>query len=222
LGVSLLAGLLFGAIPVFKNARAEAAGALRGGGRSMSQSRERHRARSVLAVVQVALALVLLIGSGLMIRTFQALRNVQPGFNDPAAVQTFRATIPRTATRDPLAVARLEKSILDKIQAIPGVSSAGIASVLPMDGGGWHDPIETRDHPDVPGKALKMHRFKFVSPGLLNAMGNQLVAGRDFTWVDAFDLRPAAMVSESLARELWREPSAASSLLNSLPRWSLL
>ncbi len=59
------------------------------------------------------------------------------------------------------------------------------------------------------GKALKMRVYKFVSPGLLDAMGNKLVAGRDFTWVDAFDLRPVAMVSESLARELWREPSAA-------------
>lgn len=209
LGVSLLAGLFFGAIPIFKNARAEAAGALRGGGRSMSESRERHRARSVLVVVQVALALVLLIGSGLMIRTFQALRHVQPGFTNPAAVQTFRASIPRTAAPGPLAVARIEKSILDKIQAIPGVSSAGIASVLPMDDGGWIDPVETRDHPDVPGKALQMRVYKFVSPGLLDAMGNKLVAGRDFTWVDAFDLRPVAMVSESLARELWREPSAA-------------
>jgi predicted permease len=209
LGISLLAGLLFGAIPVFKNARQEAAGALRGGGRSMSESRERHRARGVLVVVQVGLAVVLLIGSGLMIRTFQALRNVQPGFTDPAAVQTFRATIPRTAARDPLAVAHIEKSILDNIQAIPGVSSVGSASVLPMDGGHWLDPIETRDHPDVLGKALKMRLFKFVSPGLLNAMGNRLVAGRDFTWVDAFELHPAAMVSENLARELWREPSAA-------------
>ena len=209
LGVSLLAGLFFGAIPVFKNARAEAEGVLRGGGRSMSESRERHRARSILAVVQVALALVLLIGSGLMIRTFQALRNVQPGFTNPAAVQTFRATIPRTATRDPLVVVRLEKSILDKIQAIPGVSSAGIASMLPMDGGGWLDPIETRDHPDVLGKTLKSRLFKFVSPGLLDAMGNTLVAGRDFTWAEAFDLRPVAMISENLARELWREPAAA-------------
>src|SRR6202023_2666743 len=78
--VSLLAGLLFGLIPVVKYAGPHLATALRAGGRSLSHSRERHRARNTLVVVQVALALVLLIGSGLMIRTFQALRNIQPGF----------------------------------------------------------------------------------------------------------------------------------------------
>src|SRR5207248_3198479 len=76
--VSIVSGLFFGAIPVFKYARPHVAGNLRGGGRNSSASREHHRARSTLVVVQVALALVLLIGSGLMIRTFQALRNVNP------------------------------------------------------------------------------------------------------------------------------------------------
>ena len=81
LGVSLFAGLLFGLIPVVKYAGPHLATALRAGGRCLSQSRERHRARNTLVVVQVALALVLLIGSGLMIRTFQALRNIQPGIH---------------------------------------------------------------------------------------------------------------------------------------------
>ena len=83
LAISLAAGLLFGAIPVFKYAGPRVAAALRQGGRTVSEGRERHRARSVLVVVQVALALVLLISSGLMIRTLQALRHVQPGFTNP-------------------------------------------------------------------------------------------------------------------------------------------
>ena len=81
LAVSLLAGLLFGLIPVLKYAGPQLAAALRGGGRTLSQSRERHRARNTLVVVQVALALVLLIGSGLMIRTFQAMRNSPAGIH---------------------------------------------------------------------------------------------------------------------------------------------
>ena len=81
--VSLLAGALFGLIPVLKYGGPHIAAAIRHGGRTLSQSRERHRARSTLVVVQVALALVLLIGSGLMIRTFQAMRHVQPGFTRP-------------------------------------------------------------------------------------------------------------------------------------------
>ena len=82
--ISLAAGLIFGLIPVFKYARPHLSNALRSGGRSLSQSKDRHRARSVLVVVQVALALVLLVSSGLMIRTFQALRHVDPGFSGAA------------------------------------------------------------------------------------------------------------------------------------------
>src|SRR5882757_4495428 len=92
--VSLFSGLLFGLIPVLKYAGPQLAPALRAGGRTLSQSKERHRARNVLVVVQVALALVLLIGSGLMIRTFQSLRHVDPGFSRAAELEAVRIGIP--------------------------------------------------------------------------------------------------------------------------------
>jgi hypothetical protein len=95
LAISLLAGLLFGAIPVIKYAGPRLNATLRAGGRTVSASKERHRARNTLVIVQVALALVLLVSSGLMIRTFQALKNVQPGFTQPREVQTLRISIPR-------------------------------------------------------------------------------------------------------------------------------
>ncbi len=100
LGISVAAGVLFGLIPVFKYARPQVSDGLRGGGRSLSPSKERHRARSILVVVQVALALVLLVGSGLMIRTFRALRHVDPGFSEPAELETMRIAIPDTQVKD--------------------------------------------------------------------------------------------------------------------------
>ena len=209
LAVSLAAGLLFGAIPVLKHAGPNLSGGLRGGGRTSSQSRERHRARSALVVVQVALALVLLISSGLMIRSFQALRNVQPGFTQPERVETLRISIPQAQVKDETAVVRMEQDILQKIAAIPGVESAALASTIPMDASGWHDPIYPEDHPYADGHLPPLRRYRFVSPGLLNATGNRLVAGRDFTWTEVYDKRPVAMVSENLARELWRTPQAA-------------
>src|SRR5580704_3571302 len=96
LGLALFTSLLIGAIPVFKYAGAKATSGLREGGRALSQSRERHRARKALVILQVALALVLLICSGLMIRTFQALMHVDPGFALPADLQTFRNYISET------------------------------------------------------------------------------------------------------------------------------
>src|SRR3954463_15255095 len=104
--ISIVAGLLFGAIPVFKYAGPNVAGALRGGGRTSRASRERHRARSTLVVVQVALALVLLVSSGLMIRTFQALQHVYPGFTKPAELLTLRLSIPSAQIKEPDAVVR--------------------------------------------------------------------------------------------------------------------
>jgi predicted permease len=203
---ALVTGVLFGMIPAIKYAGPRIASALRGGGRTSSQSRERHRARSVLVVVQVALALVLLVASGLMIRTFQALRHVDPGF-DPKDALTLSIAIPPTEVKDPDAVLQLEQAILEKIRAIPGVAAAGITTFIPTDESSGSDQVYVRDktYQSVP----PLRRLKFVSPGLLASMGNRLIAGRDFTWADTYQRRPVAMLSENLARELWGDPRIA-------------
>ena len=143
--ISIVAGLLFGVIPVFKYAGPHVAAGLRSGGRNSSASRERHRARGTLVVVQVALALVLLVSSGLMIRTFQALRHVIPGFTNPQDVLTVSLSIPEAQVKEPEAVARMHQAIADRIAAIPGVTSVGLTSVVPITGRGRHDPIFAAD-----------------------------------------------------------------------------
>jgi predicted permease len=163
----------------------------------------------VLVVAQVALALVLLVSSGLMIRTFQALKDVNPGFSRPAEVQTLRLSIPDSQVKEDLAVARMHHAILDKIAALPGVSAVALASTVTMSGQGWHDPLFARDRTYSESEIPPIRLFKIVSPGYMKAMGVPLVAGRDFDWADLYDLRPVAMLSESLARELWGSPSAA-------------
>ena len=102
--------------------------------RTASESRERQRGRNLLVVAQVAMALVLLIGAVLMIRTFLAMRNVDPGFSDPASLQVMRLSIPETLVRDSTTVVRMQNSILDKLSAIPGVSSTGFIASVPMSG----------------------------------------------------------------------------------------
>jgi predicted permease len=207
--LSVVAGLLFGAIPIFKYARAQLGTTLRGGGRAVSASKERHRARNTLVVVQVALALVLLVSSGLMIRTFQALRDVHPGFVRPDEVQTIRLSIPSSQVKEEAAVARMHHAIVDKIAAMPGVASVAIASTVTMSGQGWHDPLYAEDRTYSETQMPSIRSFKFVSPGYMKTMGGSLVAGRDFTWTDIYELRPVAMVSENLARELWGQPTEA-------------
>ena len=207
--MSLVAGALFALVPIAKYGVPRLGTALRSAGRSLSDSRERHRARNMLVVVQVALALVLLISSGLMIRTFTALRHVEPGFSGPDELQTFRISIPSSRVPDAAAAVRMEQSILERIAAVPGVSAVGMTSIIPLDSGGWHDPIFAEDHVYLESKIPPLREFKFVSPGLLRTMGNRLVVGRDFTWADAYEKRPVAMVTENMARELWHDPANA-------------
>jgi putative ABC transport system permease protein len=209
LALSLVAGLLFGAIPVLKYAGAQLGTTLRAGGRAASASKARHRARNALVVAQVALALVLLVSSGLMIRTFQALRDVHPGFVRPDEVQTLRLAIPNSQVKEEAAAARMHQAIMEKIAAVPGVTSVALASTVTMSGQGWHDPLYAQDRTYSESQVPPIRFFKFVSPGYMKTMGGTLVAGRDFTWTDVFELRPVAMVSENLARELWGQPAAA-------------
>jgi putative ABC transport system permease protein len=207
--LAIVAGLLFGLIPVFKYVRPQLAGSLRAGGRTISQSKERHRARNTLVIVQVALAMVLLVGSGLMIRTFQALKRVNPGFSRPEDVQTLRISIPESQVPDPDATIRMEQAIGEKIGAIPGVVSVGITSDVPMSTRGRHDAVFAEDHVYSESQIPPLRRYKFVAPGLLATLGSPLIAGRDLTWADVYDKRPVALVSENMARELWHDPGAA-------------
>jgi predicted permease len=211
LGLSLITSLLIGFIPVLKYAGATATNGLREGGRALSQSRERHRARKTLVVVQVALALVLLICSGLMIRTFRALMHVSPGFVAPDAVQMFRFYIPETQIPDAQRerVVRMEEEILHKLAAIPGVSSVGFSTAVPMEGRSSNDLVFAQDHVYGEGELPPIRRFKFVSPGFFATLGTQILAGRDLTWTDTYQKRPVAIISENFARQYWHDPQNA-------------
>jgi putative ABC transport system permease protein len=209
LGVSLVATLLAGSVPVLKYAGAQLGTGLREGGRSLSQSRERHRARSALVVVQVALALVLLISSGLMIRTFRAMTQVRPGYTAPAEVQTFRLFIPETEVKKPEQVVRMQQEILQKIVALPGVSSTALSTSVPMDGNRWSDPIFLKNRTYAQGQLPPLRRFKFISPGFFKTLGTPIIAGRTFTWDDIYNTLPVAIISENLAREYWHNPADA-------------
>ena len=208
--LSVLSGLLFGLIPAVKYAGPSNISSLQSAGRTISVSRERHRARNLLVVGQVAMALVLLMSAGLMIRTFAALRKVDPGFADPQHLQAMRISIPDSLIADPERVTRTQNAILDNLAAIQGVRSVGFISEMPMEGfdSDWDEIfVEDKVYPDNTIPPLRL--YKHISPGLLHAAGTRLVAGREMTWSEVYGLRPVVMVSENLAREMWGTPSAA-------------
>jgi predicted permease len=208
--LSVLSGLLFGLIPALKYAGPRTSLALRSAGRTISASRERHRARNLLVVCQVAMALVLLVSAGLMIRTFEALRTVEPGFTDAQHLQLMRISIPDSLIQEPERVTQIQHEILDKLAATPGVKSAAFVSEMPMEGfdSAW-DEIFAEDKVYSADAIAPLRLYKYVSPGFLQTAGTRLVAGREMTWSEVYALRPVVMISENLAREMWGTPSAA-------------
>jgi len=210
--VSLASVLLFGAITALKQALhidAPKTFAARGS----SASRERSAARDTLVVVQVALALVLVVSAALMIRTFQSLRDVEPGFTDAATIQTARIWIPNTVFYSDIErYTGMQREILDKIAALPGVTSAGFTAQLTMEGWTNYSRIAVEGQTLPPGELAPPYRTKFVSPGYFEAMGTRLIAGREMSWGDIETGGRVAVISEDFARQIAAEPTAAIGL----------
>ncbi|HXJ04054.1 MAG TPA: FtsX-like permease family protein [Candidatus Acidoferrum sp.] len=144
-----------------------------------------------------------------MIRTFRALTHVNPGFSQPAQLQTFRIGIPDNQVMDDESVVRTFEEMRAKIAAIPGVSAVTISTSFPMDGNSNNDLVFAEDHPYMEGKIPPVRRFAFVIPGFFATEGTPLVAGRDFTWTDIYQKLPVAIISENFAREYWDSPANA-------------
>ncbi|HLY20710.1 MAG TPA: FtsX-like permease family protein, partial [Bryobacteraceae bacterium] len=140
---------------------------------------------------------------------FQALRNVQPGFTGARELQTLAVSILDSQAKEPERVVRMQQEILRKVSAIPGVSAAALADSIPTDGQQNTDVIYAEDRTYTEGKLPPLRHFQFLAPGFFQTMGTRLIAGRDITWTDIYDQRPVVVVSENMARELWRGPAAA-------------
>ncbi len=209
LGISLVAGFALGAIPVLKHGGVRLAESLRAGGRNASAGRERNISRNTLAVVQVGLALVLLIGSGLMIRTFQAIRRVHPGFSNPEELQTLRISIARTAAPKDEELLQMQHNLVDRLASVPGVSEVSILGGLPMTGFMSQDPIFASDHTYEANQIPPLRRFITAAPGAFHALGTPMRAGREFTWAEIHQGRRVAVISENFALEYWGAAQAA-------------
>jgi len=208
--LSVLSGVLFGLVPALKYSGPRISAGLGSVGRTATVSRARHRVRSVLVVVQVASALVLLVSAGLMVRTFQSIRGVEPGFTQPEHLQLMLIYIPASLVPEPERVTRMQNDIQDKLSSIPGVTSAAFVNAMPMQGLGltW-GAIRTDDARDAASDSPPMRLIKYASPQFFQTAGTRVVAGREVTWTEIYGRRPVVAISENLARELWGTPAAA-------------
>jgi putative ABC transport system permease protein len=200
--VSVLTGVVAGILPALHLSRSNVNQALKQGlGRTGSDSGG-NRTRSVLVVVEVSLSLVLLIGAGLMIRSFQTLRSVNPGF-DPRGVLTMTAAISRgkfsTATQQ---ISFFERT-LERIRALPSVMAAGVIDDLPLGGGGSHQPIAVEGRPVVPMSEQPEVDVRRISAGYLYALQIPVLRGRDFDSGDVAGRPSTILISAALAKQFW-------------------
>jgi predicted permease len=208
--LSLGCALFFGLFPLLRYGTHDLAGQLKegGGGRGTTGGPQRHRLRNGLVVTQVALALVLLVGSGLMFRSFQALRSVDPGF-DAEGLLTARIIVPTAEIPDPVAAAEFYRQLRQRLADQPGVVEVGFVGALPLSGAGRSfGGIEVEDHPRGEDELPVFASLPQADVGYVEAMGIDVVEGRSFRSGDGADEARSALVSASFARHWWPEGSA--------------
>jgi putative ABC transport system permease protein len=195
--LSLLAALVFGAIPLVRLAPITAT--LHDSGRGQTATRGQHRARHVLMTAQVALALVLLVASGLMVRSVQQLRNMDLGF-DPASTLSFGVALPERAYETRERAAATHRAILDRLNALPGVISASASSCLPISGGCHGNGLIVENELPEPEQMRRQFAwFRAVADGYLDTAGIRLIRGRTIQRSDVDRREPVVVVDEALA-----------------------
>lgn len=207
--VAAFTGIVFGMIPALRPGSRSLVATLKEGGRGRGAPRGSFRGRNAFAVVQVLLAVVLLVGSGLLVRSFHALRGVPPGFQRPEQVLTFRLSVPSSDAPTGGDVARMHRRIMDEIAGIAGVTHVAAAFSVGMEGPGSWDDILVDGMPASDPRLERFHRINWVTPGYFATLENPVLAGREIDWTDIQDRRPVGVVTENMARELWGEPERA-------------
>jgi putative ABC transport system permease protein len=203
IGVSVLTGILFGLIPAFGASRPDLASTMNEGGSRSGFGLRQSKARSVLIVSEVGLALVLVIGAGLLIRTFIALRMVQPGF-DGHNVITMEMALNGPRYEKTGGVAQLVHDSRERIAAIPGVDQVAVSNTLPLDGG-FGLPFNVVGRPLKDGPYTGGGEWKATSPGYFGALHIPIVRGRDFTVSDVEGAPPVVIISEAFAKKNWKK-----------------
>ncbi|HET7893791.1 MAG TPA: ABC transporter permease [Candidatus Sulfotelmatobacter sp.] len=200
--VAFAAGILAGVLPALRLTGADVSQSLKQGlGRTDADS-SGHRTRSILIVSEVALSLILLVGAGLMIRSFQRLHGVNPGF-DSHNVLTMNAMVARAKFPQPAQQIAFFDQVLQRVRALPGVEAAGVVDDIPLDNGGSHQPIAIEGRPTVPMSEQPEVDVRLTSPGYMSAMHIPILRGRDFDDADIAGRPAAVLISESMARQFW-------------------
>ncbi len=201
LATTLLTSLLFGIVPALRVSRTSLNETFKGGSRSTTGGADRLRLRNTLVVAEIALSLMLLVGAGLLMRSFSTLRNVDPGF-DAADVATMRINLPGARYQEREPVAGFYDGLFRDVAALPGVESVGATNIVPLGNG--NTSIEVIIDGAAPADGSQSAAdWRLATPDYFRAMRIPLLAGRSFVEQDYADKFTAAIVNEEMARRYW-------------------
>jgi predicted permease len=216
--IALSTGVICGLAPALRAFRTDLQESLKSGGRGSTAGRSEHRTRALLVISEVALALVLLVGAGLMLRTFQQLEAVDPGF-DPHHLLTLEvAAGGKSYPTEPSRIRFFER-LRPRLEALPGAESVSLINHLPVSGDVWTLGIIIYGRPDPPPAQQPTAAYRVVQPGYFATMRTPILRGRDFTSHDAADSVPVAIVNEALAKHHWPGEDAIGQRLRLGPKW---
>jgi putative ABC transport system permease protein len=201
-GIAVMAGFLFGVVPAVQAARERMSEELKEGGRGGSEGVHSGRTRNSFVVAEIALALVLLVGSGLLIRSFGRLMAVDPGFQ-PKGILTARVELPSSKYKDDAKISEFYAQLLERIRQLPGVRSASADAYLPFTGGIAGTGVEVEGRPPLPAAEQPEVNVAVVEPHFFETLGIPLLSGRPFTDREAREVTHTVVISQSMARKLW-------------------
>ena len=205
--MSVLTGLIFGLFPAFVQSSAKPYEALKEGGRGNTGGRGSRITRNVLVMVQIALCVTLLVGAGLLVKSFERVMNESPGFQREGLV-TVRVSLPDTRYADDAALSRFYDRALGELRAIPGVTRASYVSNLPFGQSTWQSSYVIEGRTQNPGESQPHGLARVTDDQFFQAMEIPLLAGRYFTVADSAAAEPVAIVDELLAKKYFPNDSA--------------
>jgi putative ABC transport system permease protein len=206
LGLALATGIIFGLFPALQSSRTDLISTLKESGARSGVGLRQNKARSLLVVTEMALAIVLLVGAGLLIRTFSALHNVNPGF-DPHNVLTMDTSLTGTHFNQTAAITGMTRQTIERMEALPGVEAAAASCYLPLEGGlGLGFSIAGR--PANGQQSQGGAGWAYVTPRFFDVFRVPVVRGRGFTERDAAGAPGVVLINEAMARRFWPHENA--------------
>lgn len=202
LGVSLLTAIVFGGVPALLASRTTPGATLSDVARDMAGGTSGRHVRRLLVVSEVALAVVLLVSAGLLIRSFQLLRQVEPGFN-PENALTMRMVLPFPKYAKKEARSAFYDEVLRQVKETPGVEAAGMITFMPLSFSGMNFSFSVEGRAAPSDLNLPFALFRVVSPDYFRAMGIPLLRGRYFETQDSPDTTPVTLINRRLAEQYW-------------------